>query len=184
MLRVLVLLLVIVLSSSVALPQKFSNEPFTGGIVAGFRGVDVKALFSALKKNDPIRGEYETSSDFQLRQSRKMAKPILGTITVDSTVAVVFVPDKQCDQNVSSEYDADRGILKVHLSDTRADKSFFIAPWACVTKSGHSFVGENSYGARAQVQFSDSEPVWHRSRPAKQALPWIPIGSRWLRSRT
>ena len=78
-------------ANSTAQATKYSTQPFDlqGDVLSGGaeNGHNAAAIFAALRKA-PIKDQYETSVAFEERFAAWKAKPLVGNVTAESTVAV------------------------------------------------------------------------------------------------
>jgi hypothetical protein len=133
------------------------NVPFEGDIPAGFKGIDVQALCTRLEGLHVEKGEYETTAGFERRKQKLFKAPVLGSLSVRSPVALVFMPDVACYHRVMNQYDADKGILSVEWQDEKVNDSYFSGMWNCGRKQLGSYPAENAFGVNRMVQRYEEE---------------------------
>lgn len=136
-------------------PSDFhSTTPFDISVKAlppRFAGNDIAAIYDALKNIESGKGEFETTQQFRDRMNSERAKPIVGSLTYDSTFAFQVTP-------VQTHYDADRGILhaELDLSDVwkkelETDDSRLALTSLHVSDGGTDGVGSNAFGASRRI---------------------------------
>lgn len=122
-------------------------------LTPGFAGHDIKAIYNDLmaRKNMAVKGEFETTSEFEARLQRETEAPILGKLDRRDYLAFVLT-------NSSGEtlYDADAKIMTIAVAlssgaenvYTKSDKMALTSQ--AETKS-EEYEGSNAYGAKATV---------------------------------
>jgi hypothetical protein len=124
-------------TASIALPPRFNgNSPF--------------ALYEALLKLHALKkGEFESTKQFESRQSEFVKKPFLGEISPATKISISLDPP-QNEHDFALAYDADTSQMKLRL----AEKGF---PIGCTLSLGRtsrqtgSYVGSNAFGVKARV---------------------------------
>lgn len=119
-------------------PQKSSSSyaraPFpvsASKLPANYKGHDVMALYNAAEKQTPAKGRYESSSAYNERLLAIQKKPLYGTLSLDSPIAIVVRPDGR-------SYDADKSVSKARFTFIQAeedDKQIGELPMRFVTES-------------------------------------------------
>lgn len=122
-------------------------------LAPGFTGHDIKAIFNDLvaKKDRAVKGEFETTAEFEARLQREAQVPILGKLERDGYFAFVI-------KNSSGEtfYDADSQVMTIAIALQSGDESIYKqsnkkALTSQVELKREQYEGSNAYGAKATV---------------------------------
>jgi len=150
-------------------PTKASNlaaSVLTDGLIPlTARGIPIREFIVALnRRGQVVRGETETSAQYDARVAEVSKRPVLGTITTSETLSFV-VPvssDRSDDAAASYTYDADAGKVDVQLTlgeerylrpDREGELLTHIRPLILEHATLHtdSYVGSNAFGAKVKV---------------------------------
>lgn len=119
----------------------------------GFMGHNIKAIFDDLvaKKEKAVKGEFETTAEFEARLQHQAQMPILGKLDRNGYFAFVI-------ENSSGEtfYDADSQVMTIAIALRGGDESIYEKSdkKALVSQSEskrEQYEGSNAYGAKAIV---------------------------------
>jgi hypothetical protein len=166
MLRILFYLLLLTCVTQSLLPlyavansqQLFSQTSFNQTVQRlpyGFEGHDVKSFYHEVNSRRQIqKGEFETTDQFKNRLSLLSAQPLVGNITIHSTLAFVT------DYNLKASYNADEEVMALVLPLRRPsnDRSLskFDPQLRSVTISSdlktEYYTATNKFGATLKVE--------------------------------
>jgi hypothetical protein len=122
-------------------------------LAPGFTGHNIKAIFNDLvtKKNNALKGEFETTAEFEARLQRQAQEPILGKLDRNGYFAFVI-------KNTSGEtfYDADLQVMTIAIALHSGDESIYKnsnkkALVSQAESKREQYEGSNAYGAKATV---------------------------------
>lgn len=135
----------------------FTNAPIdmaASSLNPGFLGADARTLFARLEARERTRqkGEFETSAAFVERVKRSEAAPLLGTLNLSSLIGLV--PGRGRLGRTETEYDADRGMMSVHIQLIGNGIT-----WADSTTDHYFYVGQNGFGATRRIEHYTQEFV-------------------------
>jgi hypothetical protein len=141
-------------SSSKRAPA-FTNSPFKAGTVnlpKDFLGTDPVGLIRALLKSpEPTKGEFETTDEFSDRRDKWLARPVLGTLTPTSLIALTFRPGDLPFRQASFEYNADTSIMTLAVQPSTCGDPETLAVRSQSRDVG-SYVGQNAFGVRKLIK--------------------------------
>lgn len=118
--------------------------------LAGYKGVDAQMLFAALQATaEPVQNKFEDPKVFEARKMDYAARPVLGDIRKDSTIAFLLKPE--------TSYDFDKKtytlVLNEHKNMDLSNLPMGIRAFDLFTTSKTiEAPGQNSYGAQALIQ--------------------------------
>jgi hypothetical protein len=142
--------------ASPAAPAAIDIRPFDiriDKLTPGFAGHDIKAVYNDLvaRKNKAVKGEFETTREFEARLQRETEAPILGKL--DRTDYLAFVL-----QNSSGEtlYDADAKTMTIAIAlSSGAENVYTKSDKMALTSQAEvkreEYEGSNAYGAKGTV---------------------------------
>jgi hypothetical protein len=87
----------------------YATQPLdvnTESLPANYLGHSCRSVAKSMASADPVKDEFETTAAFKERLAKVVTKPILGSVTISDYVA--FLEE---DSKITSQYDADSGIL-------------------------------------------------------------------------
>jgi hypothetical protein len=122
-------------------------------LAPGFTGHNIKAIFKDLvtKKDKAVKGEFETTAEFEARLQRETQVPILGRLDRNGYFAFVI-------NNSSGEtfYDADSQVMTIAIALGSGSESIYKdsnkkALASHVEVKSEKYEGSNAYGAKATV---------------------------------
>lgn len=119
-----------------------------------YLGNSVWAVYVAQKQRESQRerGEYETTAQYEARQARLDATPLVGSLTRASRFAFAA-------ESLGSAYDADAGRLRLALNadvpdwdhQNECDPRAVSISHVSASEVAGSFIGSNSFGVRMRV---------------------------------
>jgi hypothetical protein len=119
----------------------------------GFKGLPIKLIFEELEtRSARVKGEFETTEEFQARTQREANAPVLGSLPIASSLAFRV-------KNTSGEsvYDADNKLMTVAIALSTPKKGVSsIDTMRALTVDYElqksSYEASNAYGAKTQVE--------------------------------
>jgi hypothetical protein len=144
-------------------------DPTLARLPAGFRGHDIQALSSELKSADSAKkkGEFESTEQWAERLRLAEGRPILGTLTHNSTYAFLIGQNySEFSSGIKIDYDADAARFDIsaeaeppiYFSERDKPGGVLSLPiWTGRPDSG-AYIGSNGFGAVREVtEYSSRE---------------------------
>jgi hypothetical protein len=136
---------------------QYSAEPFTitsAVLPPRFNGNSYFDLYEALLKAPALsKGEFESTKQFELRQSDFVSKPLLGGVSRASTIAISLDPTLN-GRDFTLTYDADTAQMRVRLNEINFPRGCNLSLTSHSRQTG-AYVGSNAFGAKRTVTKHD-----------------------------
>ena len=134
-------------------------DPAMTHLAPQYQGVDPRVIYNELERRSKlIKGEFETTAEFNARMARVQAAPLIGTVMKDSTIPFTLANGETMLDKVTTRYDADNGVLAVSIEmsapiiGVEMDTDKRSLPLKYDFEASSSYVGQNAFGARVIIK--------------------------------
>jgi hypothetical protein len=97
-----------------------------------------------------MKGEFETTAEFEERQDKWMARPILGAVKPQSRIALSLSTQTAPNQ-MKAAYDADGGLMTVEVSRSYCGDAVGVEIFSNLKDQG-SYIGSNAFGVKKVIK--------------------------------
>ena len=159
-------MLILFLSSSrgqdTTAKKSYSETPFNltvDRLPTNYRGNDADSIYRLIERreNSQIKGDFETTQQYQTRVGHQNAQPLIGSLLTTSLFAFEAA-------ELEFRYDADSGVMDLHVPTSAAMDDVVLdtsrlALRVQASTSFRSYLGSNAFGVKVWVREKDVKSI-------------------------